>query len=161
MKLAEALALRSDMQRSVASLRGRIESNARHQEGEPPAEDATALITEASATLDRLEDLIVAINLTNAATRLADGTTMTAALARRDVLRLRHGLLIAAADAGAGSGGYRQMRSELREVSTVNVPSLRRDADDVAHELRELDGRIQEANWTNDLQEGADPAHRD
>ncbi len=153
MKLAEALALRSDLQRAAASLRARIEQNARYQEGEPPAEDANALLLEAATTLGKLESLIVSINLTNAGVTLADGTSMTAALARRDVLRLRHGLLTAAADAAAGNGGYRQMRSELREVSALDVPKIRTSADDVARELRELDGLIQEANWTNELRE--------
>lgn len=153
MKLAEALALRSDLQRAAASLRARIAQNARYQEGEPPAEDANALLEEASTTLGTLERLIVSINLTNSRVALADGTSMTAALARRDVLRLHHGLLTGAADAAAGNGGYRQMRSELREVSALDVPKMRTSADDVARELRELDGLIQEANWTNELRE--------
>ncbi|MEV0272288.1 hypothetical protein AB0H43_26225 [Hamadaea sp. NPDC050747] len=41
------------------------------------------------------------INRTNAATAVGEGT-LTEALARRDVLRLRHAVLTAAADAAAG-----------------------------------------------------------
>jgi hypothetical protein len=43
------------------------------------------------------------------------------------------------------------MRSELRYLSALEVPSLRRQGDDVAKELRELDNRIQQANWEVDL----------
>ncbi|MFJ8917604.1 hypothetical protein [Amycolatopsis sp. NPDC102389] len=73
----------------------------------PPSEDASALLVEAETALGELESLIQRINRTNAATRLGEGT-ITDAIARRDVLRLRHGVLTAAADAAAGrnQGGY-------------------------------------------------------
>jgi hypothetical protein len=45
------------------------------------------------------------------------------------------------------------MRSELRQVSALPVAQLRSGADTVAQELRELDNRIQQANWSNDLEE--------
>lgn len=153
MRLAEALALRADLQKSIDSLRERITMSARYQEGETPAEDASALLAEAGEKLDRLEHLIAAINATNSVIRLADGTTMTAALAQRDVLRLRHGLLSQAAQAGAGGFGHRQMRSELRQLTAVDVPAIRAEADALAQRIRALDGRIQEANWTQDLQD--------
>ncbi|GAA2003288.1 DIP1984 family protein [Nakamurella flavida] len=153
MKLAEALMTRADLQRRVEQLRSRIIANARFQEGEEPAEDAGALVTEASAVLDQVADLVVAINLSNATTRLADGRTMTAALARRETLRSRHSLLTTAAAAAQGSdAGYRQMRSELRHFAALPVVDLRRQADVVARELRELDVEIQRTNWEVDLQ---------
>jgi hypothetical protein len=43
------------------------------------------------------------------------------------------------------------MRSELRYLSAVDVPALRRRADEVAKEHRELDARIQQVNWEVDL----------
>jgi hypothetical protein len=154
MKLAEALALRADSRRRVEQLRARITANARYQEGEEPSEDAAALLTEADDVLDELEALIRRINRTNAATDLGADGTMTDALARRDVLRLRHGVLTESADAAAGrNGGYRQLRSELRQISALAVADLRRRADAVAKETRELDARIQQANWNVDLLE--------
>ncbi|GAA4545419.1 hypothetical protein [Pseudonocardia xishanensis] len=60
-------------------------------------------------------------------------------------------MLVAAADAAAGAGGFRQLRSELRQVSALPVGELRRRADDVAKELRELDTAVQQANWTVEL----------
>jgi hypothetical protein len=154
-KLAEALALRADAARRVEQLRTRIVANARFQEGEEPAEDAAALLAEASAVLDQLEDLIRRINLTNAATRIGSDGTITDALARRDVLRARHSVITAAADAAAGrnQGMGRQLRSELKILTALPVAQLRSQADDLARQLRELDVRIQQSNWAFDLLE--------
>lgn len=152
-KLAEALALRADATKKVEALRSRIVDNARHQEGEEPSEDASALLGEAETALDELESLIRRINRTNAATPLGEGT-ITDAIARRDVLRLRHGVLTAAADAAAGrnQGGYgRQLRSELRYLSALPVAELRSRADRVAGEIRKVDVEIQRTNWATDL----------
>ena len=81
MRLAEALAARADLQRRIEQLRARIVANARYQEGEEPAEDATALIEEADAALTRLQSLIRRINVTNARLDLGPDGTMTDALA--------------------------------------------------------------------------------
>lgn len=155
MRLAEALAARADLQRRIEQLRARIDANARYQEGEEPAEDATALIEEADAALTRLQSLIRRINVTNARLDLGPDGTMTDALAARDVLRLRHAVLTDAAGAASGANEQylRQMRSELRQVSALPVAALRARADAVAQELRELDNRIQQANWSHDLEE--------
>ncbi|BDZ39430.1 DIP1984 family protein [Microbacterium suwonense] len=155
MRLAEALAARADLQRRIEQLRSRITGNARYQEGEEPAEDAAALLVEADAALDQLRDLIRRINTTNSRVDLGADGTMTDALATRDVLRMRHSLLTDAATAASGTdqGFMRQMRSELRQFAALPVAELRARADDVARQLRELDGRIQQANWGHDLDE--------
>ena len=156
MKLAEALALRADATRRVEQLRTRIVANARFQEGEEPAEDAQSLLAEAGAVLDELEDLIRRINRTNAATRIGPEGTITDALARRDVLRARHSVVTAAADAAVGrsqAGMGRQLRSELKMLAALPVAELRAQADDLARQIRELDVRIQQSNWEFDLME--------
>ncbi|MGO1055199.1 DIP1984 family protein [Crossiella sp. CA198] len=151
MKLAEALALRAEAGKRVEQLRSRIVANARYQEGEDPGEDAAALLSEAGVALAELEDLIRRINRTNAAARLGAGT-VTDALARRDILRLRHSVLVSAADAAAGRNqNFRQLRSELRQLPALPVSEVRAEADRVARELREVDVRIQRANWEVDL----------
>ena len=152
MKLAEALALRADASRRAEQLRSRITGSARYQEGEAPAEDAAALLTEAAGVLDELETLIRRINRTNATTPV-DGGTLTDALARRDVLRLRHSMVTSAADAAAGDGqrGFRQLRSELKMIPALPVAELRRRADDLARQVREVDTLIQRMNWETDL----------
>jgi hypothetical protein len=155
-KLAEALALRADAARRVEQLRARIVANARFQEGEEPAEDAQALLAEAGVVLDELESLIRRINRTNAATRIGPDGTITDALARRDVLRARHSVVTAAADAAVGksqAGIGRQLRSELKMLAALPVAQLRGQADDLARQLRELDVRIQQSNWEHDLME--------
>jgi hypothetical protein len=154
MKVAEALAMRADATRRIEQLRTRIVANARYQEGEEPSEDARALLTEAGEVLDEIEGLIRRINRTNAAARIGEDGTVTDALARRDVLRTRHSVLTAAADAAAGRsqfGAGRQLRSELKMFAALPVAQLRAQADVVARELRELDVRVQQANWEIDL----------
>jgi len=152
MKLAEALALRAEATRRIEQLRGRIIDNARYQEGEEPAEDATSLLTQSNQVCAELESLIRRINRTNASAHLGAGT-ITDAIARRDVLKLRHGLITAAADAAAGRerGWNRQLRSELTFISALPVADLRAQADDVARSIRELDTDIQRTNWEVDL----------
>ena len=155
MKLAEGLALRADLARRMEQLRARIVASARYQEGEEPPEDASALLAEADAALDDLEVLIRRINRTNAVARIGADGTLTDALARRDVLRLRHGMVTAAADAAAGrsqAGGIgRQLRSELKMLAALPVAQLRAQADGISRELRDLDVRIQRSNWEVDL----------
>jgi hypothetical protein len=152
MKLAEALALRADATRRIEKLRGRIVDNARYQDGEEPAEDAASLLVQAGEACAELESLIRRINRTNAVARLGAGT-ITDAIARRDILKLRHSVVTAAADAAAGRehGWSRQLRSELTFVSALPVADLRAQADDVARRLRELDTNIQRTNWEADL----------
>ncbi|MFD7864451.1 DIP1984 family protein [Streptomyces sp. NPDC057682] len=154
MKLAEALAERAAATRRVEQLRARIVGSARYQEGETPAEDAAQLLAESGEVLSTLETLIRRINRTNATVELESGGTLTDALARRDVLRLRHSVVTAAADAAAGSGGRghgRQLRSELMMLAALPVAELRGRADVLAREIREVDVLIQRTNWEVDL----------
>jgi threonine aldolase len=152
MKLAEALARRADATRRAEQLRARIAASARYQEGETPAEDAGTLLTEAGEVLNELESLIRRINRTNAAT-VVDSGTLTDALARRDVLRLRHSVISSAADAAVGKDqrAFRQLRSELKMIPALPVAELRGRADDLARQLREVDTLIQRTNWEADL----------
>ena len=153
MKLAEALAARADTQRRLEELRIRIRDNATHQEDEAPAEDANALIQEAERVAVDLTSLVRRINATNAATQVDGVGTITDAIAERDGLAARRKVLADAADAATGRGSFRVIRSELRLVSTLDVPDLRRRADDLARRRRELDLRIQAADWTTDVLE--------
>lgn len=156
MKLAEALALRSDAMRRIEQLRTRIVANARYQEGEEPTENAQALLAEVGTVLDELEALIRRINRTNTAAQIGEDGTITDALAQRDVLRTRHAVVTAAADAAAGRAQVspgRQLRSELKMLTALPVAQLRAQADGLARQIRDLDMRIQRANWEVDLLE--------
>jgi hypothetical protein len=157
MKLAEALLLRADRNRSLEQLKQRIQVSARYQEGEKPAEDARDLVAAALSVLDELEFLIRTINRTNSETVMDDGRTVTDALAERDVLRLRYSMLKVSAEAASGViqqvGFMRATRSELKYLRALDVKGLRQQASDVARQARELDARIQQVNWTTELQE--------
>jgi hypothetical protein len=156
MKLAEALALRSDLQTRLAQLKERAIAVARYQEGEEPAEVATDLLAQARSICDEIEDLVRRVNRTNSSTEIADGLTITDAIAGRDNLALKRRLVTSVADAAAGHNPNanpweRQLRSELRQITDVPVSQLRSEADDLARRYRELDVRIQEANWATEL----------
>ncbi|MFD8705090.1 DIP1984 family protein [Kitasatospora sp. NPDC059648] len=154
MKLAEALAQRAAAVRQVEQLRARVVGSARYQEGEEPAENAAEVLAQAGEVLDELERLIRQINRTNSTVLVEGGGTLTDALARRDVLRLRHSVTTAAADAASGRdqrGAVRQLRSELRILSALPVAELRAQADVLAKEIREVDTLIQRTNWEIDL----------
>ena len=149
MKLAEALARRADIQTRINEMQNRVVQNARHQEGEDPAEDPGALLGEMHRLVDELEVLIRQINKTNTVTAL-DSRTLTDSIARRDALALKRRVVAAAADAGAGRRD-RVTRSEVRYLTSLDVPALRRQADELASEYRALDVKLQEANWATDL----------
>ena len=152
MKLAEALILRADAQKRVEQLKQRLLRNAKVQEGDTPAENPRDLIAELDRVAADLTRLIQQINRTNAATTLADGTNVSDALARRDVLAKQH---VAYRDLAATAtvDQTRYSRSEVKFVSTVDVAATQRRADELARQHRELDAAIQAANWTIDLQE--------
>src|SRR5438045_4613922 len=96
MKLAEALLLRADLQKKIASLRERIVANAVVQEKDKPSEDPNILMKEAFGAIDDLEALVTKINKTNLSAKLADGRTLTDAIALRDTLKAQHSLIQAA-----------------------------------------------------------------
>jgi hypothetical protein len=68
MKLAEALAERSDCQNRIEEIKKRVVRSARVQEGEQPAEDTTELLAESERVFARLLELVSAINRTNSKT---------------------------------------------------------------------------------------------
>jgi ABC-type siderophore export system fused ATPase/permease subunit len=152
MKLAEALVLRADLQRRVGQVRERLNMSALVQEGDQPPEQPQALLGELDEMLAQLNRLIVQINQTNVRTRIDDGETLTEALAQRDVLDLRLGVLKQVADTAAQRID-RYGRSEIKRVATVDVGALRRDIDQIARQRRELDTAIQATNWTTELGE--------
>ncbi|HEY3991830.1 MAG TPA: DIP1984 family protein [Ktedonobacteraceae bacterium] len=150
MKLAEALVLRADVQKKLGQLRDRLRFSALVQEGEQPPEDPQDLLAQLHQLLDQLEELIIKINRANMQVSLSDGTILTDALARRDVLAQRYNSLSTLVDT-ASNRTDRYGRSEIRKLATVDVAALRRQMDDVARIRRELDTQIQATNWTADL----------
>jgi len=152
MKLAEALAERADLQTRLATLATRATKSARYQEGETPPENPAALLAEMDRITERLEALVVRINVQNLATEVTPGLSMTAALARRDSLRRLQKSRSDLADAASASVD-RYTRTELRSLTSLDVKALRDEADAYAKEARDLDTTIQGVNWTTDMAE--------
>ena len=149
MKLAEALMLRSDLQKRLEQLRERLSANALTQEGEQPAEDPRELLQELDRMTEQLEDLVSRINLTNAST-VKEGKTLTELLSRREALSQKVSILRSFLDT-ASRKVVRGSHSEVKICSTVEVPALRKDLDRLSQELRVLDASIQSSNWLTDL----------
>lgn len=150
MKLAEALQIRADLQKRMSQMTERLTANATVQEGSLPAENPTELIREMDGMASQLEDLITRINITNATVKDESGATITALIARRDILKQQAEAMRSFLYAASNIAPRRQS-SDIRILSTVDVPSLRRDADRLSKEIRETDIRIQGLNWTTEL----------
>lgn len=150
MKLAEALAERSDCQKKLELIRSRLDRTARIQEGEQPAEEPDELLAEADRIYARLLELISAINRTNSRTAFDNERTISDVIVERDLIGKRRDFLSGVADA-ANSRWDRYSKSEVRYVMTVPVGKLRAQADQLAKQYRELDLRIQELNWKSEL----------
>lgn len=146
MKLAEALLLRGDVQKKLASLRERIARNALLQEGSAPHEDPNALLHEATAVIGELEALVVKINVANLSNKLPDGRTLTVAIAFRDSLMQRHSLLQSAIAATQKEPDRYSVR-EIKWVAAVDVAKLQKQSEDLSRQIRELNASIQETNW--------------
>lgn len=150
MKLAEALADRSDCQKKIEKLKERLVSCARVQEGEKPVEDPNALLAELRAAHLTLADLATRVNRTNAMTAFEPGVTLSDALAQRDHFMALRASLARVVEA-ASIRADRMTRSEVKYVSTIAVRELQAEVDSLAQAHRKLDSRIQEFNWATEL----------
>ncbi len=94
MKLAEALLLRSDQQKKLASLKQRINANVLVQDGDEPSEEPNELIKQVFALTQESNQLIYRIHLTNAQAKLEDGKVLLSLLSLRDSYAEQHKILI-------------------------------------------------------------------
>ena len=150
MKLAEALILRVDRQKRVEQLKQRMVRNAKIQEGDNPAESPEDLMKELEQMTGELVLLIQRINNTNSSSKIEGNMTLSDALATRDILKLKHGVYRELAEAASVTQA-RFSRSEVKFKSTVDIAAIQKQADQLAREHRELDTKIQEANWLVEL----------
>ncbi len=149
MKLAEALQARSDLKKQLNQLEYRMSNNALVQEGEQPNEKPSELFKQYNDGLKQLEELIIRINLTNSRAKV-EGVTLTELIARRDILKQKIDAYRSVLST-ASSNTSRATRTEIKVLSTINVESFQKDVDRMSKELRELDNKIQEANWKIEL----------
>ena len=149
MKLATALSERADLQRRIAELSGRLNNNAKVQDGEKPSEDPNELLKELNNDFEKLENLIARINHTNNETKSGE-LTLTDLIARRDCLKQKIGIMRNFLNA-ASEKVSRYSKTEIRILSTVKVSELQKEVDGLSKELRETDETIQSLNWTTEL----------
>lgn len=150
MKLAEALVERKAAQLKISQLNERLQRVVLIQEGVELPEEPQALLSELGEVCAQLEWLITAINHTNLQAKLPDGRSITDAIAARDVLRMRLGVLDTLIRT-LGTQHQRARGSEIRIVATINPATIQRERDTLAKQYRELDTAIQSVNWNAEL----------
>ena len=151
MKSAEALLERKGAKDRIDSLRERIKSSALAQEGDTPTESPEELLNELNAAVDQMGALIRAINRTNNAAQLADDTTLSEAIVRRDMLRLRRQALEQVVESSSTLDHFRYSRNEVKFVATLDAAAVRKQIDRLAKEWRDMDAQIQATNWMTDV----------
>ena len=142
---------RAGLNRKIEQLKDRLCSNALVQEGEKPVENPETLKRELDESVSRLTWLMARINLTNCRT-MADGMTLTELIAKKDALLVKLHAYRDVVYAGSQTA-YRARNTEIRIQSAVSVPAWQAEVDRMAKEVRELDNRLQQSNWTTDLTE--------
>ena len=150
MKLAEALLLRSDQQKKLASLKQRINANVLIQDGDEPSEDPNELLKQVFALTQESQKLVFTIHQTNALAKLNDGRSLLALLTQRDELVERHKILTSAIS-NTNREPDRYSSREIKWRKVIPVSSLQKQADDISAKLRDLNVLIQANNWQIDL----------
>lgn len=149
MKLATALSERASLQVRLNELQIRLNANAKVQEGDVPAENPVELIAEKDRILDELENLVTRINLTNSRTE-CDGVTITELISKRDRMKKDVNIMRTFLN-NASSKIDRYSKTEILIKSTVDIAEYQKKLDVISKELRQIDEKIQELNWTTEL----------
>lgn len=152
MKLAEALSIRSGIQKDLAWIKDQFSKISRVPEGSKPAEDPEEMLRRMESRASEFERILIQINRTNLGVTDSRGRTMTELLAERDALRARQNIL---------SEAYQQAtqkeevygRQELRYEATMEIVPLRKRVEEVNALLRETNILIQRLNWEAELVE--------
>ncbi len=149
MKLATALSESASLQVRLNELQIRLNANAKVQEGDVPAENPVELIAEKDRILDELENLVTRINLTNSRTEY-DGVTITELISKRDRMKKDVNIMRSFLN-NASSKIDRYSKTEILIKSTVDISEYQKKLDVISKELRQIDEKIQELNWTTEL----------
>lgn len=149
MKIAEALILRSDIQKRISQLKTRLNNNAKVQENEEPTENPEFLLTELDDLISQLNDLIIKINRTNTLSKI-DGISLVELIAKKDTLSQKAGILREFIEIASQKINL-YSSTEIKVFSTVNVPAQQKQLDKLSKEIRETDTKLQQTNWTIDL----------
>jgi len=154
MKLAEALIQRASMKKEMDELKSNIHLCLTVEEGETPEEGVETLMTRFTELINEQTELIGRINLTNATTKVADGTfkgaTLGHLIAQRDaVAQVKNQYQFLGQQTSVSR--YGRTKDDVKFVLTFSPKQMREEADKLAKQYRELDTLIQGMNWTTDL----------
>ena len=149
MRLAVALQERADLNIKIDDLKDRLERNVLVQEGEEPTEEPRALKKERDSCIERLAYLIAAINKTNCVT-MVEGKTITELLARKDALSVKVSAYRDTVYTG-NSNTKRARNTEIKIMPAIDVKAWQKETDLISKEIRLIDNKIQETNWTTEL----------
>ena len=150
MKLAEGLSIRKDLQTRIEQLKARLLNNTKVQEGDQPSEQPAELMKELDGCLKQLQEVMYRINATNMHT-VKDRKTLTEMMAEREVLGKRVQVLREVFDR-ASQQADRYGRNEIKYVTTIDVPALRKQIDKYSQQLRKLDIEIQALNFITEME---------
>ncbi|MGX7030306.1 DIP1984 family protein [Vagococcus zengguangii] len=149
MKLAEALIEKKALEDKQYELIERFRQSVKIQEGENSFEDCTALLEELENVHQMANELLKKITKTNQLVKIGDKTLVeclidrkTLATERDSLQKLYHYMT---------EKDYRISRAEIKTILTMNPVELNKKINHLAKELRMLDAKIQEKNWTVDL----------
>jgi hypothetical protein len=149
MKLAEMLNERKVVKEEIRKIKERLYLSAKVQEGDARAvESPEELKIKLIILFEKLQTLIVKINRTNIKTQV-EGKSLMELIAERDkniaIAEALHGLA-----GNATPRPERFSRNEIRYVPTVDIQEIRKEADSYSQMAREMDNKIQAANWNSE-----------
>ncbi len=149
MKLAEMLNERKAVKEEIREIKERLYLSAKVQEGDARlVESPEELKIKLIILFEKLQTLIVKINRTNIKTQV-EGKSLMELIAERDkniaIAEALHGLA-----GNATPRPERFSRNEIRYVPTVNIQEIRKEADSYSQRAREIDNKIQAANWNSE-----------
>ena len=154
MKLAQLLNHRADLQKRMKDLKQRINRNLLVQEGEKPAEQPDELICIFTNISYQWREIVQVINMVNnqPINATPGGTTLSEMVVMRDHLKMLYNMA-SEAHAGLSPRMDRFMRSEIKQVPSIEADKIRKTCDGYARDLRKLDDDIQEYNWSIEVPE--------
>ena len=148
MKLAEGLLLRADLIKKIEHLQNRIRPVLIVSENKQPQEDPVKLLAQLRKAIQDLQYIIVRINKTNNETSIDGEGLLMEALAKRDSLKiLSEKLRTIRQSAQLSNRDYSNLKT------TVDIKNLQIEMDQTGRAFREIDSKIQAANWLTELKE--------
>jgi hypothetical protein len=151
MKLAEALLLRVDLQKKLRQIETRLGKNAKTQGDEPPSEHPNDLLTEFDECNKQWEELVQKINRTNSLTKLNADVSISDMIVQRDAIKQKLNALYKLSEEATVELNHRYSRSEIVQRSTISVPEIQKQINEISKAYREIDTKLQASNWSIDL----------